>query len=75
MANVTISKKEYQKLLDAQLRFDYMKQLLENDLFSPPPIKDMKSVILSFRKTKKYNRKFLKSLEDGLKRSRYFAAV
>lgn len=71
MTTITISKKEYQGLLDVKLRYEYLRQLMSDDLFSPPPVKSAKSVALSFRKTGKYSQKFLKSLEVGLKRSKY----
>jgi hypothetical protein len=72
MPDVTISEKEYRKLLDAKLRYEYLRQLLEDDLFSPPPTTDNKSVIAAFRKTGRYNEKFLKSLDAGLKKSSHF---
>lgn len=72
MATVTISKKEYRDLLDKKLRYEYLRGLLKEDIFSPPPIKNIKVVIKSFRETGRYNQKFLKSLERGLKRSSHF---
>ncbi len=75
MSTITIPKKEYQELLDAKLRYDYLRQLLDSDLFGPPPTKSKKTVIASFRKTGKYNQKFLKSLANGLKRSDYLKEV
>jgi len=72
MSEITISKKEYQKLLDRAFRYDYLRQILQEDVFSSPPTRDAKAVIKEFRSTKRYNRKFLKSLAKGLKRSSYF---
>ncbi len=72
MAKVAISKKEYQDLLDKKLRYDYLKELLKEDIFSPPPIKNIKVTIKAFKETGRYNEKFLKSLERGLKRSSHF---
>ena len=72
MSKITISKKEYQRLLDRALRYEYIRQLLEKDFFSPPPTRNSKTIIKEFRGTKKYNKKFLESLEKGLKRSSYF---
>lgn len=69
MPNVTISQKEYERLLDAKLKYDYLRQLLDSDLFAPPQIKNSKSIISEFRKTGLYNEKFLRSLAKGLKRS------
>jgi len=72
MANITVPKKEYQKLIDRALRYEYLRQILEEDIFSPPPTRDIKEVIREFRRTKRYNQKFLDSLEKGLKRSSCF---
>jgi hypothetical protein len=72
MATITISKKEYQDLVNAKLKFEYLRNILRNDLFSPPPTKNKKAVLEAFRSTEKYNKRFLKSLENGLSRSSYF---
>jgi len=72
MSTITISKKEYQRLLERALRYEYLREILEEDIFSSPPIKNSKAILNEFRKTKKYNREFLKSLAGGLKRSSYF---
>jgi hypothetical protein len=71
---VIISKKEYQKLLEKALRYEYLRQLLreEEDIFASPPTRKIKEIIKSFRETKLYSPEFLKSLERGLKRSSYF---
>ena len=74
MTTVTISKKEYHNLLDAKLRYEYARRVLEDDVFSPPPTKKAAAVLKAFRATKKYNRIFLKRLEKGLERSSYFRA-
>ena len=72
MAIVTIPKKEYQRLLDKALRYEYLRQILEEDIFASPPTRNIKEVIREFRRSKKYNQKFLEDLEKGLKRSFYF---
>ncbi len=72
MANITISQKEYQQLLDTKLRYEYFRGIFDRNLFSPPPTKSGKTVISAFRKTGKYSEKFLKSLARGLKKSSYF---
>ena len=72
MATITIPKKEYQRLLERALRYEYLRQVLEEDIFAPPPVRNSKVVIKEFRATKRYNQKFLKSLAKGLKRSSYF---
>ncbi|PIP92044.1 hypothetical protein COW77_02130 [Candidatus Wolfebacteria bacterium CG18_big_fil_WC_8_21_14_2_50_39_7] len=72
MATITISKKEYQKLLDKALRYEYLRQLMEGDIFSPPPTKNIGEIISAFRATKRYNQQFINALEKGLRRSSYF---
>lgn len=72
MQTVTISKKEYKELIEKKLRYEYLHQIIEEDIFSPPPIKDIKELIKAFQKTGFYNQRFIDSLEKGLKRSAYF---
>ena len=72
MTTVTILKKEYQQLLDKALRYEYLRQLMEGDVFTSPPTRNSKKVVGAFEKTKLYNQKFLKSLEKGLGRSSHF---
>lgn len=72
MATITIPKKEYQRLMDKALRYEYLRQILEEDIFASPPTKNIKEIIGEFRKTNFYNQSFLKSLERGLSRSSYF---
>ena len=72
MVTITISKKKYQRLLDKALRYEYLRQILEEDIFASPPTRDVKTIIKEFRATKQYNQKFLESLARGLKRSPRF---
>lgn len=69
---ITIPKREYQELLEKKFRYEYLRQIIEEDIFASPPTKNSEEVIKAFRQTKLYNQKFLKSLEKGLKRSSYF---
>ncbi|KKS90093.1 MAG: hypothetical protein UV65_C0021G0011 [Parcubacteria group bacterium GW2011_GWF2_43_11] len=73
MVTVTIPKKEYQRLAEKALRYEYLRQLLEEDVFASPPTKNIKEVMGEFKKTKIYGQNFLKSLEKGLGRSSHFA--
>ena len=72
MPNVTISKREYQRLVDKTLRYEYLRQILQEDIFSPPVIRDIKTIIKEFRGTGRYNKSFLENLAKGLKRSSHF---
>lgn len=74
MANISISKKEYERLVDVKLRYDYLRSVIKDDLFASPPTRGAKKVVASFHKTGKYNRRFLQGLEKGLKRSSHFKA-
>jgi len=72
MATITIPQKEYKRLLDKALRYEYLREILEEDIFSSPPVKSSRKIIAGFQRTKLYNQEFLKSLTRGLKRSSYF---
>ena len=72
METVTLTKKEYDRLLKKALSYDYLRGLMAEDVFASPPVKNVKKVIKEFAATGKYNQKFLKSFEEGLKRSNYF---
>ena len=74
MVTVTISKKEYRELIEKKFRYEYLRQIIEGDIFNSPPTRNIKEVIKAFREIKKYNPEFIKSLEKGLKRSSYFRA-
>lgn len=72
MTTVTIPKKEYKKLVEKVIRYEYLREIMEEDIFSPPPTRDIGEITRAFRATKKYDAKFLKSLDKGLRRSSYF---
>lgn len=74
MSTVAISKTEYKELLDKKLRYEFLRQILEEDIFSAPPTRSAKAVISDFKAINKYKKSFLDSLEKGLKRSSYFKA-
>ncbi len=74
MVTVTIPKKEYQRLAEKAMRYEYLRQILEEDIFVSPPTKNQKEIIKEFKKSGLYNQKFLKSLDKGLGRSSYFRA-
>ncbi|MEK7263105.1 MAG: hypothetical protein AAB071_01165 [Bacteroidota bacterium] len=72
MTTVTIPKKEYEKLLETKLRYEYLRQIIEGDIFSSPPTKNIDEIVSAFSATQKYNKNFLQSLKKGLSRSSYF---
>ena len=72
MNTITIPKKEYDDLLSAKIRIEYLRQIFEEDFFASPPTKNVKDIIKAFKQTGKYNEDFINSIENGLKRSSYF---
>lgn len=74
MNTITIPQKEYRELIDTQLRYEYLRQIMTDDVFSPPPTRNRKEILKTFKETKKYNQSFLKSLEKGLQRSPHFVS-
>lgn len=72
MSSITISKKEYGKLMEVKFRYDYLRQIIREDIFTSPQTRNVKELIDKFKQTKLYSQNFLKSLERGLKRSSYF---
>jgi hypothetical protein len=71
---ITLSRKEYDDLLDKKMRFDFLRNAFDEDLFSPPPTQDSNEVVEAFKSTNKYTKEFIDSLEKGLKRSSNFSA-
>ena len=47
MATITISKKEYRELIEKKFRYEYLRQIIEGDIFSSPPTRNIKEVIKS----------------------------
>ena len=72
MITVTILKKEYSELVDKKRRYEYLRQIMEGEIFASPPTKKSGEVLRAFRETRKYSQTFLKSLEKGLRRSSHF---
>jgi DNA polymerase III delta prime subunit len=72
MSTITISKKEYEQLSDTKLRYEYLRAVLETDLFSAPPTRSKEKVVAAMRATGKYSRRFLESIQRGLGRSSHF---
>ena len=71
MPSVHIPQKQYQELVDKSMRFEYLKLVLKEDIFSPPPTKDAHEIMGHFTATQRYSKKFLQSLKKGLMRSSF----
>lgn len=69
---VKIPRGEYRDLLEKKVKYDELRSLIAEDIFSPPPARSADYVLAEFAATGKYSAAFLKSLERGLKRSSYF---
>ena len=74
MDTITIPKKQYQNLLERAFRYDYLAGIVKRkeNIFSPPPTRDIDEIAGSFRAANLYSPAFIKSLEKGLKRSDHF---
>jgi hypothetical protein len=72
MVTITIPKTEYQQLLGKAFRYDYLRQVMTEDIFASPSVRDAKKVLKEFKATNLYSQKFLNSLKKGMKRSSYF---
>ena len=67
MANVTLSKEEYEKLKKQVKAYQKLRaRLFEFILYDP-----VETVVEDFRKTKLYTEEFLSDLESGLRKSSY----
>ena len=72
MSTVTISKTQYEALRRRATAYERILVVAREDIFSPPPTRDIKEVMREFRGAKRYSAAFLKSLEKGFHRSSYF---
>jgi hypothetical protein len=72
MGEVTITKEEYKALTEKARRYEYLRVLIEEDAFQPPPTKSAASIRRQMAKTGKYSEAFLASVENGLKKPNYF---
>ena len=72
---ISVPKKEYEDLKNMAERFQFLQKFFTQDFFVPPPTKQVPEVMKELRKTGKYNQAFLKSLERGLKDSKYFSGT
>ncbi len=70
---VSLPKAEYQRLRQIAERYELARKLFEVEFFAPPPVKNIREIVGSFRKTGLYREAFLKSLERGLRESSYFS--
>lgn len=74
MSNITIPKIEYNDLKERAVAYGRMLEAAQGVFSLTPPEKSRKKIITSFKKTGKYNQKFLSAINRGLKRSTYFTS-
>lgn len=74
MPTITIPKKEYQELVEKKLRYEHLRAIVEEEIFSPPPVRNRKAILKAMKGVKKYSQGFLDSMARGLKRSAHFHA-
>lgn len=74
MPTVTIPKKEYQELVEKKLRYEHLRAVVEEEIFSPPPTRSRREILKALKAVKKYPQEFLSSVAHGLKRSSHFHA-
>lgn len=72
MSTVTISKTKYETLKREATAYRKFASAARVELFKSPPTRDTKKIIAAMKETGRYTKKFLTSLEKGLKKSAYF---
>lgn len=74
MSTITIPKKEYQELVEKKLRYEHLRAIVEEEIFSPPATRSRRDIMRGLKSVKKYPQEFLNSIAHGLKRSSHFHA-
>lgn len=72
MNTVTITKTQYEALKKRANAYERIVFAARSELFAPPPVRNVRTTMSALRKTGKYNKSFLKSLERGLRESTFF---
>ena len=53
MPTITIPKKEYQELVEKKFRYEYLRAVVEEEIFSPPPTRSRKEILKALKGAKK----------------------
>ncbi len=72
IASIQLTKTEYNDLKSRAEAYDRIISLARREVAFTPPERSAKKIITEFKKADKYSQDFLKSLEQGLKRSSFF---
>lgn len=72
---VTITKEKYGELLEKAERFEFVQKIIfsMDPFFQKPPTRNIPTIMKEMKKVGKYSSAFLKSIENGLKKSSYFS--
>ena len=73
MSTITIPKIEYDFLKKRATAYERVLSIAQDEMFAPPPTRSEKNIIQTLRATKRYNKKFIASVNKGLRHSSYFA--
>lgn len=66
MSTVTLTKKEYKQLKRRAEAYELIRQIIEEDLFLPPPVRSRQKIMSEFKRTGLYSKKSLKNLSHAL---------
>lgn len=72
MNTITLKKSEYEILRKKAEAYEIIIRVVENDIFSPPPIRSRKEILNEFKKKGNYSKEFLEDIGHALKRSSFF---
>ena len=70
--SINLTKSEYIDLKSRADAYDRIISVAQREVSVTPPVRSAKKVMAEFRQADMYSQEFLKSLEQGLKRSSFF---
>jgi hypothetical protein len=72
MNTITLKKSDYEILRKKAEVYDTIIRVVEEDIFTPPPIKSRKAILNELKKTDYYSKEFLEEIGQAIKRSSFF---
>lgn len=72
MSTITIPKIEYDFLKKRAIAYERVLSVAQDEIFISPPTRNRKIIMRGLRSTRRYSKKFLRSVAKGLRRSAYF---
>ena len=73
MSTITLPRTKYLELKKRAAAYDLIVRVMEQELFSPPPVRSARRIISELRRTGRYRPDFLASVSKGLARSSFFS--